>query len=137
VNVVLDAGVLIAWLRGEIGHEVLSERLDSAETTGESFFVYALNLCEVFYEYSRSDDVLTAQAVLSDTASQGVVRVELLDAPLCADASQIKAAWRRVRLADCFGLALARRMDAVFVTTDRHEMERLQSAGIGRIDFLR
>lgn len=137
MNVVLDASVVIAWLRGEKGHNVISERLDEAEDTGESFFMHAVNLCEVFYEYSRSDDEMMAQSVWRDIASQGIERDESMDAALCADASQIKADWRRVSLADCFGLALARRKGAEFLTTDRHEMERLQEAGVARITFIR
>lgn len=53
------------------------------------------------------------------------------------DAAWIKADYRRVSLADCFGLALARRMRGSFVTTDHHEMEPIKAAGICPVGFIR
>ena len=47
-------------------------------------------------------------------------------------------AWhRRISLADCCALALARRLGARLVTADRHEFEPILSAGINRIVFIR
>jgi predicted nucleic acid-binding protein len=44
---------------------------------------------------------------------------------------------RRVSLADCCALALARRLGACLVTADRHEFEPLLSAGVSKIEFIR
>lgn len=52
-------------------------------------------------------------------------------------ASKLKSRWRRVSLADCFGLALAIELGAPFWTSDRHELEAVQQAGVAQIIFIR
>lgn len=42
-----------------------------------------------------------------------------------------------VSLADCCGLALARRTGGTFLTTDKHELERLRDLGVCPIEFIR
>ena len=53
------------------------------------------------------------------------------------DAGMEPAQWKRISMADCFGLALARRLDADFYTADRHELEILQQAKVAKIQFIR
>lgn len=52
-------------------------------------------------------------------------------------AGELKSQFRRVSLADCFGVALAVEMSAPFWTSDRHELTALQSAGAAQIYFIR
>jgi predicted nucleic acid-binding protein len=52
-------------------------------------------------------------------------------------AGEIKSQFRRVSLADCFGVALAVEVSAPFWTSDRHELTALQSAGAADIVFIR
>ena len=54
-----------------------------------------------------------------------------------SDIGGLKAEHRRVSLADCCALALARRLGARLVTADRHEFEPILSAGISQIEFIR
>lgn len=67
----------------------------------------------------------------------GVRVVEMMDAALWEDAAQIKSQLRKVSLADCFGVALARRYNAPFITSDRHELEALEAAGVADFIFFR
>ena len=67
----------------------------------------------------------------------GVQRVEAMDADLWQDAARLKSQFRRVSLADCFGVALSRRLGASFVTSDRHELEALDAAGVCDCLFIR
>lgn len=67
----------------------------------------------------------------------GVRVIETMDADLWQDAARLKSRFRRVSLADCFGVALARRLNAEFLTSDRHELEALQAAGIADFTFIR
>ena len=77
-----------------------------------------------------------ADLALANLESAGVRIVES-DAELWRDAARLKSQFRRVSLADCFGLALARRFGAEFVTADRHELEALDAAGVAEITFIR
>lgn len=137
MNLVLDAGAIIAWLQKESGGATVSVRIDEALENGGLVYVHAINLCEVFYDYARAYDASAARAVLRDIGIVGVQTRTDLDAAICEDAAQLKADWRRVSLADCFGIALTRRLDADFLTTDRHELEKLEAASIARITFIR
>ena len=67
----------------------------------------------------------------------GVALVEAMDADLWRDAARLKSQFRRVSLADCFGVALSRRLDAPFITSDRHELEALEAAGVAQFLFIR
>lgn len=52
-------------------------------------------------------------------------------------AAEIKSQYRRVSLADCFGVALAIELNAPFWTSDRHELTALADAGVAKIHFIR
>lgn len=52
-------------------------------------------------------------------------------------AGEFKSQFRRVSLADCFGVALSVELNAPFWTSDRHELTYLQSAGAASIVFIR
>jgi predicted nucleic acid-binding protein len=60
-----------------------------------------------------------------------------MDSEFWRDVGGLKAVYRRVSLADCCALALARRVGACLVTADRHEFEPILSAGISQIEFIR
>lgn len=52
-------------------------------------------------------------------------------------AAQLKSQYRRISLADCFGVALANELNAPFWTSDRHELTALADAGVAKIYFIR
>lgn len=137
-NFVLDAGAMIAQLAAEAGAGRVREILEAALNGQDvAVFAHVMNVCEVFYDSSRQADVLTARAHVRALEDDGLQIRSDLDATFWEDAAQIKADWKRVSLADCFGVALARRLNATFLTTDRHELEALQKAGIANIEFIR
>lgn len=88
---VLDASAMIAYLRRETGAALVAACL--SEPANESY-AHSLNLCEVFYDFHRTGGEQVAQQVLGD--------LEFWQA-----AGRIKAAHRRVSLADCFAIRLA------------------------------
>ncbi len=137
MSLVLDAGALIAILKNEPGGDVAAERIDAANDAGELVCVHVLNVCEVFYGVSREHDVLTARSALRDLFDTGLQTRADTDSAFWEDAAQLKADWKRVSLADCFGVALARRLNTTFLTTDRHELEALQNAGVANIESIR
>jgi hypothetical protein len=51
-------------------------------------------------------------------------------------AGRTKAEHRRVSRADCFCATLADRLHGEVLTTDRHEMAALASAGVWRVRFM-
>ncbi len=130
----MDAGPLIDLLDGSPDGKFVADCLSDPNNR---VFAHVLNLMEVFYHVSRKIDVLSAQNAMQQLAADGLLRDETLDAAFCEDAAQFKADWKKVSLADCCGVALARRLGAQFVTTDRHELQILADNGVTDIHFTR
>lgn len=130
---ILDAGAIIALLSGEKGASVVDDIL--TENIGYCY-IHAANLCEVYYGIFRAHSREYALSALEAIYSLGIQSRKDLDADFWQDAGQIKAIYRRVSLADCYGLALTRRMNGEFITTDRHELTVIQSAALCPIRFV-
>ena len=60
-----------------------------------------------------------------------------MDSQFWREVGGLKAVHRKVSLADCRALALAKRLGANLVSADRHEFEPLLAAGICQIEFIR
>lgn len=130
---VFDSSALISVLRNEKGANNVLALVNS----GAELFVHSLNLVEVFYDLSRSNDVLFARTAIERFTQGGLIERTDMDIAFREDVAQLKADWRRASLADCCGLALARRLNAEFVTADHHEMDALSAANIAKTRFFR
>ena len=98
--------------------------------------MHLINASEVYYDFFRRAGKSKADELQQALEVNGIeIEDSLLD--LWQQAGQIKAVWRRVSLADCFGIALTIREGGVLVTSDRHELERIAEAGICQVQFLR
>ena len=134
MNLVLDSSALIAYLRNESGSDVTEELL---EDPGNTCYVHAVNLCEVFYEARRRAGEERAQAALVVLSLAGIVTREDLDDDFWREAGRIKADYKRISLADCFCAVLANRTGAEVVTADRKEFEPIAQQGVCRVRFIR
>ncbi|MDQ3814878.1 MAG: type II toxin-antitoxin system VapC family toxin [Armatimonadota bacterium] len=133
MNIVFDASALIAFLRLEPGAAAVRQLL---RTNRGDCYAHAINLCEVYYDFYRSDGEAVAQRALQLIASVGITTREDMDNAFWQDAGRLKAA-HRISLADAFCLALARRISGEVVTTDHHEFDPLVPLGICPIRFIR
>ena len=134
MKAILDSSAVIAFLRDEPGADIVDGLLLDAEGPCH---IHALNLCEVFYNVTREFGEEQAIQQVGEVQALGLVCVSDLDEPLWLDAGRLKAEHRRVSLADCFGLALTRRLHGTFYTTDHHELDALKAAGVCAIEFIR
>jgi len=132
VKVVLDACAVIALFKGEAGADVVERYLLEGNCV-----IHNMNLCEVYYEFLRADGELLANSIVDDLQMSGVVFSDDLTEPFWKAVGQYKASIRRISLADCCALALAKKEDGVLVTSDRHEFEPIVSLDICRIEFIR
>lgn len=131
---VMDSSALIGFLRQEVGAEKVAVLLQTPQHT---CIVHAINLCEVFYIIVRDHDETRAQQALDDLELIGLITNTDFDDQLWQTAGRIKAQWRRVSLADCFGIALSQRLQATFVTADHHELDTLTAASVVKTLFIR
>jgi PIN domain nuclease of toxin-antitoxin system len=133
MSAVIDASALISFLRDEPGAEVVQRILGLPQT----FYVHALNFCEVYYDFWRTSSQETAESAIADLIGLGIEERNDMDSEFWREIGRLKAVYRRVSLADCCTLALAARLGAALVSADRHEFEPLLSAGICQIEFIR
>ena len=134
MNLVYDSNVLIAYLEDEPGAAEVEAMLADRSNVG---FVHAMNLCEFFYHVRRKHGEQAAQDAYSGIQGLRLNVREDLDEEFWQAAGRIKADHARISLADCLCIALANRIGAEVVTSDRHEMEALAKAGVFRARFIR
>jgi predicted nucleic acid-binding protein len=134
MNYVLDASAMIAFLRDEPGADVVERLLLDPDGT---CCAHAINLCEVFYAFHRESGEADAQTALDTLAAAGVQTRIDLDAAFWQEAGRYKSAFRRVSLADCCCIALARRLGAELATSDQHEFDALAPLRIVPFLFIR
>jgi PIN domain nuclease of toxin-antitoxin system len=135
---VFDACALIAFIRGEKGAEVVGTALaDSARAC----FAHWVNLCEVYYVVARDEDEVRAEAALQALLDAGVIPRLDLDRPFCCEVgrlrARVKAERLRVSLADCFCMALARRVGGEILTSDHAELDPVVPLRLCVVRFIR
>lgn len=130
---VLDASAMLAYLRAEPGGDMVRDFLEDADVP---IYAHTINLCEVFYDFVRTDDVIMARSIMRILKADGVAERADIDRALWEDAATLKAG-HKMSLADAFGVALTRRLNADFVTADHHELDAVAAAGLCEVTFIR
>ena len=131
---VYDAPGLIAYLQDEPGAAEMDRLL--LDSSAESY-VHAVNLCEVFYDTLRRGGKSRAQGAIRALAAAGIETRTDLDEEFWQGVGRLKADPPRKSLADCFCIALARRLGAEVVTADHHEFDALVQLNLVPIRFIR
>ncbi len=135
----MDACAMIAFLRNEPGADVA---FDILTTPANDCYAHAIHLCEVYRWFLTHADAATAQSALVDLERANIVTRYDIDDAFWRDAAEhnhsIRAAGHSISFADCFGIALTRRLVAgTWVTTDHHEFDYVQQQGICAVRFIR
>ena len=124
---ILDASAIIAYLRGEPGADAVSAILiDPSHVC----LARALNLCEVYYDFYRSNGETAARDAVRDVLALGVQLRSDLSIDFWQMAGALKATVRRISLADCFAVALAQATGGSVLTSDHHEFDPLAEASV-------
>ena len=129
---VLDACAMIAYVRGEPGSEVLEELFTKP---GHQFHAHSVNMAEVYYHFLRESGEQDAERAVYPF-EHGVSLREDGDPAFWREVARIKAPGG-ISLADCFCVALALRLGATIISTDRKELEPLVDKGTCSVVFLR
>jgi predicted nucleic acid-binding protein len=131
---VLDACAMIAYLRGEPGADVVAGLLSHPE---HICYAHAINLCEVFYDFVRTSDLRTAKSAIRDLSRVGVHSRRDIGRRVWQRVGELKGSIRRVSLADCFAVALAKSLKAPVVTSNHREFDPLVARNVCRVIFIR
>jgi len=133
-SLVFDACALIAFAYDEEGADLLEKYLADDENT---CFVHSLNFCEFYYHAYRRSSKSQATKMVREFLDLGLILRDDIDIEFWQEAGALKAAHKKVSLADCFAIALAKRLDAELVTSDHHELDALADLGVCKISFFR
>lgn len=148
--VVLDSSAMLAYVKNEVGGPLVAALLGDENVTA---YAHAVNLCEVYYDFGPQSNppcLANSQKALEVLKAASVIERNDMDGSFWRDIAFLIAERRaqlpdptkpkqkpRIAMGDAFGLALARRLDAEFVTSDRHELEPIQAAGWCQVVFIR
>lgn len=132
--VILDACAVIAFLRDEPGGELVENYFINETYT---CFIHAINLCEVYYDVIRNSSQQKADEMLNNLRATGLIFRDDIEQSFWKLAAQYKANIRRLSLADCFALALTKRLNGTLVTSDHKEFDPIVLLGICPINFIR
>jgi PIN domain nuclease of toxin-antitoxin system len=133
MNFVMDASSLIAFLKHEQGDEVVREIL---RNNPYDCHIHVINLCEIFYGFRRQDGESMAQKAMGILLDLVTLHSDI-DVDFWQEVGRYKADLRRVSLADCFCIALAKRLGGSVVTTDHHEFDVIAKQDIIPVIFIR
>ncbi|GFE72329.1 PIN domain-containing protein [Chroococcus sp. FPU101] len=134
MNIILDACAVIAYIRDETGAEQVENYLADEQHT---CLIHVINLCEVYYDVLRDSSRTEAEAMLDDLKAIGVIFRDDIDQNFWQAVASYKATIRRVSLADCFALALTKRINGMLLTSDHKEFDPIVPLGICQINFIR
>ena len=131
---ILDACAVVAFLWGETGAAVTARLLSDP---GVICFIYAVNLCEVYYDAVRRTDVTTAQQDIENLLASGLNMRTDLDTAFWQRVGDLKISPGKLSIADCFALALAQTTGGTLVTSDHHEFDPIVPLNLCPILFIR
>jgi predicted nucleic acid-binding protein len=129
---VVDASALIAYFKGEQGHECVANLLVDERN---KLAIHIVNLCEVHYGYLRSDGLQKANEAW-ERATQLLGLLKTID----EDFIRRVARWKvdsGLGLGDSFLAACAEENAAILVTADHRDFDRVQQTGLIRVEFIR
>lgn len=131
--IAFDSGAVVALFKAEDGADVVRQLL--IDHKGECF-IHAVNLVEIHYNFRRECDAAYADDILEQINDMGIEIRNDLDIDFLRDTSFLKVN-HKMSLGDTFGIALARRLNCEFVSTDHHELDAVAASGVCKLLFIR
>ena len=129
---VLDASAVIAYLKGEPGHEVLADLLTDP---GTHLAIHIINACEVYYNYLGADGLAVAERAWEITAAVATI-IEMTDVQFAKRVGRWKVD-HGLGLGDSIAAATAEQYSCPLVTTDHRDFDPIGAAGALPILWLR
>lgn len=134
MKIIFDACAIIAFFRDETGADIVEKYLFNDQYY---CMIHSINICEVYYDFWRSDGESFAENLVKDLQNTGVQIRSDLTGDFWRQVAKYKATIKRISLADCFALTLVNREDGILVTSDRKEFEPVIPLNICSINFIR
>jgi predicted nucleic acid-binding protein len=136
MNRTLDACALLALLNGEDGADIVDVLLEQAQDRKITLYMNAIQLLEVYYDRIRVSGFKLANEILESILAYPITIIDTISRPILDEAARIKATYS-LSLGDAVGLATAIAMGGAFVTSDHHDLDRIDSAEPGLLCWFR
>jgi len=135
-NYILDACALIAAVKQEDGAFTVAELYEEAVIGTANIIINKVNLLEVYYGFRREHGKEYADTILNSVINS-IVEISDISIETLVEAGRIKSQYRRISLADSIVLAETSNRNGTLVTSDHHEMDVLDKAGIVKFLWIR
>jgi predicted nucleic acid-binding protein len=133
---ILDACALIALLKREAGADVVQDILDRASSGECIIYMSLVNLLEVGYGFTR-EKMHTEMVGIWDAINKlPITFIDTISDAVFQEAVRLKTRYR-ISVGDAFGLASAVAMGGSFVTSDHHDLDRIDRAAPGLLFWFR
>jgi len=133
---VLDACAVLAYMNGEKGGAETARVLKLIASGKAEVYMHRVNFLEVYNDVHRNGGKDEAERLFSFFENVGVRFSFRMDDDLLRSASSYKLMFK-MSFADSFVLALAEQLDADVVTSDHHEFDSVEKAGVLRFLWIR
>jgi predicted nucleic acid-binding protein len=120
---VLDACALLALIKKEDGYQTVDQLLQECAKGEIALYLNSVNFLEVYYDrlYVSIDEAEGAYGLIYNSGIQVINDITTI----LREAARFKTSYS-LSLADAIGLATATCLDAAFVTSDHHELEKVE-----------
>lgn len=129
---IVDASALIAYFKSEEGHEKFADLLRDERNV---LAMHTVNLCEVYYNYLRSDGLEKAEDAWAK-ANEILRILETVDLQFMKRVGRWKVD-HNLPLGDAFAAATAEENGCPLVTTDHNDFRGVEESGALQIVWLR
>jgi predicted nucleic acid-binding protein len=136
MNYTLDACVLIAFLNDEEGSDTIEELLDKSANGDISLSMSIINLFESYYGELRDKGAEIAQVVLDMVRHYSIYIIDTISEGVFHEAARLKAKYK-VSVGDSIGLATAAGLGGQFVSSDHHDLDKIDQSEPGRLYWFR
>jgi predicted nucleic acid-binding protein len=122
---ILDACALLALLKEEEGAYAVDDLFQKAVRGEATLCMSVINLLEVFYGFIGEIGLDRAEEIMRRIDDTPLRILNYIAPPVYREAARLKGSYR-ISLADAIGLATAFELSGQFVTSDHHELEKIE-----------
>jgi predicted nucleic acid-binding protein len=124
---ILDACALIALLKREAGADVIRNFINLAEHGEIAIYMSMVNLLEVGYGFAPEKSTAEMAKMWDFIYSLPIMFIDTISDAVFQEAVRLKTRYR-VSVGDVFGLATAATPGGSFVSSDHHDLDRIDHA---------
>jgi predicted nucleic acid-binding protein len=98
--------------------------------------MHAANLSEVYYDFWRVSDKITADKMISDLSKVPIELINTISIQMIQTIGYFKTTYK-ISFADSFVLSTAKLNNAKVVTSDHHEFDEIEKNGDITVEWIR